>query len=91
MKMNNLHIKDKILLSQSNIINLNLWREETSLLRTIKDKMCWSQDVPYFIGGGNGYDWRDTMGGTQVHYNRDLLKGNHSRGARAPGSATYVN
>ena len=34
--------------------------------------------------GGGG-----TMGGEQVHYNRDLLKGNHSRGARAPSSATY--
>ena len=33
--------------------------------------------------GGGG-----TMGGEQVHYNRDLLKGNHSRGrgARAPGA-----
>ena len=27
--------------------------------------------------GGGG-----TMGGEQVHYNRDLLKGNHSRGGR---------
>ena len=37
------------------------------------------------------------MGGEQVHYNRDLLKGNHSRWGRGgmcpwcpPGSATYA-
>ena len=36
----------------------------------------------------DGYDWGGTMGGEQVHYNRDLLKESHSRGggARAPGA-----
>ena len=42
----------------------------------------------------DGYDWGGTMGGEQVHYNRDLLKRNHSRGGTCPwcppGSATYV-
>ena len=32
----------------------------------------------------DGYDWGGTMGGEQVHYNRDLLKGNHSRGGTCP-------
>ena len=46
----------------------------------------------------DGYDWGGggggggTVGGKQVHYNRDPLKGNHSGGhvpLVPPGSATY--